>query len=385
MPKPTYKTLVLVILIGSVIGLFAYLTRTKPVVVTVTKVEIGSVESTVTNTRAGTVTACRRARLAPHIGGQISNLAVKEGQKVTKDEILVELWNRDVKAELLLAQNETKAAKAIAREACIRFETADREAARITKLFKQKLASEEQAEQAQGNAKAASAACDAAREKENVTLSRVEVVKATLERTIIRAPFDGVVAEVNGELGEFVTPSPMGIPTLPVVDLIDYQCIYVLAPIDEVDAPQVREGLPARIMLDAFPDHPFPATVQRISPYIQDVEKQARTVDVEVYFNHVIGDQNLLPGYSADAEIILAGKDNVLRIPTETIFEDNHVYALRQSGNTVEKRKITTGIGNWRYTEVLSGLAGGDTVITSIGIEGLRDGIEVQIAEETPR
>ncbi len=269
MPKPTYKTLVLVILIGSVIGLFAYLTRTKPVVVTVTKVEIGSVESTVTNTRAGTVTACRRARLAPHIGGQISNLAVKEGQKVTKDEILVELWNRDVKAELLLAQNETKAAKAIAREACIRFETADREAARITKLFKQKLASEEQAEQAQGNAKAASAACDAAREKENVTLSRVEVVKATLERTIIRAPFDGVVAEVNGELGEFVTPSPMGIPTLPVVDLIDYQCIYVLAPIDEVDAPLVKEGLPARITLDAFPDHPFPATVQRISPYIQ--------------------------------------------------------------------------------------------------------------------
>ncbi|WP_455206845.1 efflux RND transporter periplasmic adaptor subunit [Kaarinaea lacus] len=382
MSRPSYKTIVIALVIGSLIGLFSYLNRPNPIVVTVTKAQVGSVESTVTNTRAGTIKACRRAKLAPHLGGQISNLAVNEGQKVAKDELLVELWNKDVKAELLLAQNEAKAAKASAREACTRFETAKREAARLTKLFKQKLASEEQAELAEGNAKAASAACDAASDRGNVALARVDVVNATLERTIIRAPFDGVVAEINGEIGEFVTPSPIGIPTLPVVDLIDYQCIYVLAPIDEVDAPAVKEGLPARITLDAFPNHPFEAKVHRISPYIQDVEKQARTVDVEVYFAHLIGDQNLLPGYSADAEIILDKKDSVLRIPTETIFEDNHVYIVHQSSNTVEKRQIKTGIGNWSYTEVLSGLTASDIIITSIGIEGLKDGIQVQIAEE---
>jgi HlyD family secretion protein len=383
MSKTSVKTVVIIFVIGSVIGLFSYLTRPQPITVTVTTVQPGSVESTVTNTRAGTIKACRRAKLAPHLGGQISNLAVKEGQRVTKDEILVELWNKDLKAQLTLAENEAKAAKATAREACTRFDTAQREAARLTKLFKQKLASEEQAEQAQGNAKAASAACDAAKDRANVALSQVEVTKANLERTIVRAPFDGVVAEINGELGEFVTPSPIGVPTLPVVDLIDYQCIYVLAPIDEVDAPAVKEGLPARITLDAFPDHPFEATVHRISPYIEDVEKQARTVDVEVYFTRVIGEQNLLPGYSADAEIILDRKENVLRIPTETIFDDNHVYVLHQSDNTVEKRQIKTGIGNWSYTEVVSGLVASDTIITSIGVEGLKDGIKVKITEET--
>lgn len=382
MSKKSVKTLVIVIILAAVVGLISYLTRPKPVTVTVTTAQMGSVESTVTNTRAGTVKACRRAKLAPHLGGQISNLAVKEGQKVTKDQILVELWNKDVKAQLLLAENEAKAAKASAREACTRYDTAKREAARVTKLFKQKLASEEQTEQAQGNAKAASAACDAANDRANVALAQVEVIQANLERTIVRAPFDGIVAEINGELGEFVTPSPIGVPTLPVVDLIDYQCIYVLAPIDEVDAPAVKEGLPARITLDAFPNHPFEATVHRIAPYIEDIEKQARTVDVEVYFAHVIGEQNLLPGYSADAEIILDKKDNVLRIPTETIFEDNHVYVLHQSDNTVEKRQIKTGIGNWSYTEVLSGLDAGDTVITSIGVEGLKDGIQVQVSQE---
>jgi HlyD family secretion protein len=383
MSKTSIKTVVIVVIIGAIIGLFSYLTRPQPIAVTVTTVQTGSVESTVTNTRAGTIKACRRAKLAPHLGGQISNLAVKEGQKVTKDQILVELWNRDVKAQLQLADNEARAAKASAREACTRFDTAKREAARLTKLFKQKLASEEQAEHAQGNADAASAACDAAKDRANVALSQVEVTKANLERTIVRAPFDGIVAEINGELGEFVTPSPIGVPTLPVVDLIDYQCIYVLAPIDEVDAPAVQEGMPARITLDAFPDHPFAAIVHRISPYIEDVEKQARTVDVEVYFSHIIGEQNLLPGYSADAEVILDKKDNALRIPTETIFEDSYVYVLHQSDNTVEKRQIKTGIGNWSYTEVLSGLDAGDTVITSIGVEGLKDGIQVQVTEET--
>ena len=253
----------------------------------------------------------------------------------------------------------------------------------MASLFKQKLASEEQQEQAQGNAKAAQAACEAATDQGKVAESRIEVVNAALERTIVRAPFDGIVAEVNGEVGEFITPSPVGVPTLPVVDLIDYQCIYVLAPIDEVDAPAVKQDLEARITLDAFPNHPFPAKVHRISPYIQDFEKQARTVDVEVYFENIIGELKLLPGYSADAEIILDVKNNVTRIPTEAVFEKQFVYVYHSDSGTIEKREIKTGLSNWSYTEVLSGLKEGDTVVTSIGIEGLDDGADVILEKDS--
>ncbi|WP_455202265.1 efflux RND transporter periplasmic adaptor subunit [Kaarinaea lacus] len=379
MTKSSIKISAVIVLVIAVGFIISYATQPDPIVVSVAKVSIGPVEQTVTNTRAGTVMACRRARLAPTIGGQIANMPVKEGQKVTTNEILVELWNKDIKAELTLAQNELSAVKASAREACIRHETAQHESERVTKLYQQKLASEDQAEKVQGVAKAAKAACDAASNRKNVAISRIEVVRAALERTIIRAPFDGVVAEINGEIGEYVTPSPVGVPTLPVVDLIDYQCIYVLAPIDEVDAPAVKVGLPARITLDAFPNYPFEATVHRISPYIQDVEKQARTVDVEVYFSHTVGEQRLLPGYSADAEIILTRKDKVTRVPTETIFDENHVYVYLDNTGTLEKRQIEKGIGNWSYTEILSGLNDGDKVVTSIGIEGLTDGITVEL------
>ncbi len=373
--------LIIILLVGF---LFKYLSRPKPIEITVSPVGIGTVESTVTNTRAGTVMACRRARLAPHVGGQISKLEAREGQKVTTNEVLVELWNTDVRAQLLLAQNEFNAAKALAREKCVRYETLNKEAVRVARLFKQKIATEEQQEQAQGNANAAKAACEASKDQSEVAKSRIDVVNAALERTIVRAPFDGIVAEVNGELGEFVTPSPVGVPTLPVVDLIDYNCIYVLAPIDEVDAPAVETGFKARITLDAFPNHPFAAKVHRISPYIQDFEKQARTVDVEVYFENIIGEQKLLPGYSADAEIILDVKNNVLRIPTEAVFDKHHVYVYQSSSSTIEIREIKPGLSNWSYTEILSGLTEGDNVVTSIGIEGLSDGANVTL-EKKPK
>ena len=383
--KSIGRLIAIVVVAIAIIALFKFLTRPKPLEVSVASVSVGTVESTVTNTRAGTVMACRRARLAPHVGGQISRLAVKEGQKVAANEILVELWNTDVKAQLALAQNEFNAAKASARERCVRYETLKKEARRIARLYKQKLASEEQQEQAQGNAKAAQAACEAATDQSKVAESRIEVTNAALERTIVRAPFDGIVAEVNGEVGEFVTPSPIGVPTLPVVDLIDYQCIYVLAPIDEVDAPAVKPDLRARITLDAFPNHPFPAKVHRISPYIQDFEKQARTVDVEVYFDKIIGEQNLLPGYSADAEIILQVKDSTLRVPTESVFDNRNVYVYHRSSGIIEKREFEPGINNWSFTEVLSGLNEGDQVVTSIGIEGLEDGVEVAVDAESKK
>ena len=383
--KSIVRTVIVIAIVILAIALFKFLSRPKPIEVSLASVSVGVVESTVTNTRAGTVMACRRARLAPHVGGQISKLAVKEGQKVTANEILVELWNTDVRAQLALTQNEFNAAKASARERCVRYDTLNKEARRIARLYKQKLASEEQQEQAQGNAKAAQAACEAATDQSKVAESRIDVINAALERTIVRAPFDGIVAEVNGEVGEFVTPSPVGVPTLPVVDLIDYQCIYVLAPIDEVDAPAVKTELRARITLDAFPDHPFPARVHRISPYIQDFEKQARTVDVEVYFENIIGEQNLLPGYSADAEIILDVKDSTLRVPTEAVFENKYVYLYHSDNGTVEKREIEPGINNWSFTQVLAGLNEGDQIVTSIGIEGLEDGVSVTVEQSSKK
>ena len=254
---------------------------------------------------------------------------------------------------------------------------ASKEADRLASLEGQGIVSQEQTERGAGQAEAQQAACQAARTQAEVSQAQVEAATAALERTIMRAPFDGVVAEINGELGEVVTPSPVGVATIPTVDLIDASCLYVKAPIDEVDAGQVREGMPVRVTLDAFPKEPLEGRVRRVAPYVLDLEKQARTVAVEVDFVDPASIRRLLPGYSADVEVVIASEPNRLRVPTEAILEGNRVF-VHGNDAVVEERKIETGIANWRFTEVLDGLDSGDQVILSIDRAGVEPGASVE-------
>jgi HlyD family secretion protein len=349
------------------------LTRPKPVEVALLTVDRGPVSATVANTRAGTVDACRRAGLSPALGGKIANLPVNDGDRVEEGALLLELWNDDIKAELELAQRDARASRSRAREVCVTADVAQRDAARLMKLREQRLASEEAADQAEGKAEASAAGCAAAEDATGVADARVDVTRAQLERSQLRAPFAGVIAEINGELGEFVTPSPVGIPTPPTVDLLDATCLYVSAPIDEVDAPRIKAGLPARISLDAFPDRSFPGHVRRVAPYVLDQEKQARTVEIEAEFDDA-EKAGLLAGYSADVEVVLDERDNALRVPTSVVLADKTVYVYDAASQTLASRAIETGIANWEYTEVVSGLAEGDRVVSSIDREGVRDG-----------
>jgi len=371
------KPILLVALAVAVAGGVWYLTRPKPVEVRVGTAEIGTVEAIVSNTRAGTVKACRRTKLAPGIGGQIERLEVREGDRVTAGQLLLELWNLDLKAKVVLAEREAEAGEARARAACLNADNAEREAQRQIKLKDRRMASEEAVDRAITAAGAGRADCEAARASARVSAAQLGVARAELERTRLVAPFAGVIAEVSGELNEYVTPSPPGIPTPPAVDLIDDSCFYISAPIDEVDAARVRVGQEARISLDAFRDLRLPGKVRRIAPYVLDVEKQARTVEVEVEIEDPPPESPLLAGYSADVEIVIERREGVLEIPTAAVRvgEKPSVLMLDLQSGLIETREIETGISNWDVTEVTSGLAVGDQVILSTDREGVKEGV----------
>jgi len=363
-------------LVVAVLAAVWFASRPKPVAVALVTAERGPVAATVSNTRAGTVDACRRAGLSPALGGQIASLPVKDGDRVEAGDLLLELWNADIKAELTLAERDARASRSRAREACIVADVAKRDAERLTKLRTDRLASEEAADQAEGRAQSTAAACTAAEDATRVAEARVDVTKAQLERSQLRAPFAGVIAEINGELGEFVTPSPVGIPTPPTVDLIDASCLYISAPIDEVDAPRVRAGLPARISLDAFANRTFPGHVRRVAPYVLDQEKQARTVEIEAVFDDP-EKAGLLAGYSADVEVILDERADTLRLPTSVILPDKTVFVYDAAAGTIAQRTVETGISNWEFTEILSGVESGARVVSSIDRDGVVDGAAV--------
>jgi HlyD family secretion protein len=359
-------------------GLGWYWAKPKPLLVRLQTVEYGQVQATVANTRAGTVKACRRAKLSPAMGGLIADLPVKRGDHVKTGQLLLELWNHDLTAQIKLAERQADETSARATEACVNAKVARREAERQVKLHKQHLASEDQVERAVGQAEANEAACNAARESVRVAKAQVTVNQELLERTVLNAPFDGTVAEINGELGEYVTPSPPGIPTPPAIDLVDNSCLYISAPIDEVDAPAVKVGMPARITLDAFPGETFEGRVRRIAPYVLEVEKQARTVEVEGDFTNPEEYARLLAGYSADLEIVLDSRDHVLRIPTEAVLEGKRVLVYQPDDSLLHSRDIETGLSNWKLTEVRAGLSEGEQVVVSVDREGVEAGALVR-------
>jgi HlyD family secretion protein len=179
---------------------------------------------------------------------------------------------------------------------------------------------------------------------------------------------------VNGEVGEFLTPSPPGIPTLPAIDLIDDSCLYVSAPIDEVDAAQLKVGMSGRVTLDAYRGRNFPGKVRRIAPYVLALEKQARTVEVEVEFDLPGETRHLLVGYSADIEIVVAAHDGVLRIPTTALMPGNRVMVLSAEG-VLEERRVEPGLSNWEFTEIKSGLKQGERVVASLERAGVKAGV----------
>ncbi len=359
----------------AVIGAWlAYSMRPKPIAVETVAAERGLVAETVTNTRAGTIKACQRAKLAPPMGGQIERLPVKKGDRVQRGQLLLELWNDDVRAQLQLAERDAVASKARAEQACVTAQLARRESDRASRLLEQGLVAVDAADRARGEAESNEAACRAAMENTKVAQARVDQAQATLERTLLRAPFAGIVAEINGELGEFVTPSPVGIPTLPAVDVVDISCIYVTAPIDEVDAPRIRAGMQARVTLDAFRGRKFPAHVRRVAPYVLDVEKQARTVEIEAELEKEAG-AGLLPGYSADVEVVVEERADALRIPTRALIEGKRVYVLDPVTGRLAQRTVKKGLSNWESTEILDGLKAGEQVVTSTDRKGLADGV----------
>lgn len=367
---------VLAILVGA-----AYWAASRPDVVSVrlTSIEKGVVEATVANTRAGTINACQRSRLSLSVGGQVSELRVSDGDHVKAGQVLLKLWNKDKEALIETAQAHLAESKHNKKEVCYAAALDEREAKRQQTLSKRNLSSAEALDTAETKARISKLHCEGAGFTIQENEAQLRLHKTLYEQTILVAPFDGIVAEINGEIGEYVTPSPPGVATPPAVDLIADDCLYVRAPIDEVDASVIKEGMPVRITLDAFRSRSFDGKVKRIAPYVKDYEKQARTVDVDVHFETLPEDLDLLIGYSADIEVILEQQNNKLRIPTEAVLDGQRVLRFDPQTSVLQELVFTPGISNWVFTEVKDGLEEGDQILLSLDVEGAVDGAMVSV------
>ncbi len=370
------------VLLAVLLVLKATLFAPAPVPVRAVIVERGRVGQTVTNSRAGTVKARRRAKLSPEIGGRVDALPHPEGASVRRGDVLLRLDDSLYRARLQVAQGELAAAAAQREQACLGSERAGRELARAERLAPDGIVSTDILDQVASAAQTSEAACKAAAAGVERGRSAVELTRAELAKTVLTAPFDGVIAELAIQVGEWTTPSPPGLPIPSVIDLIDGSSIYVSAPMDEVDSARIRAGQAARVTVDSHPGKSSPGRVLRVAPYVLDLEAQNRTVEIEVEITDAAFARSLLPGTSTDVEVILGEREDVLRIPTPSLMEGGKVLVV-QEGRLAE-RVVTTGVRNWDFVEIQSALVAGERVVTSLDRPEVKAGARVRV-EEGPK
>jgi HlyD family secretion protein len=166
----------------------------------------------------------------------------------------------------------------------------------------------------------------------------------------------------------------------PAIELVDVRSLYVRAPLDEVDAGRVRAGFPVRITMDAYPGRSFAGVVTRVGAYVSDVQQQNRTFDIEVAFDDTRFAATLLPGLSADVEVIVQSRDGVIRVPTSVILQGNRVLTVRDG--VLVGLPVRTGLANWEVTEIVEGLSPNDVIVTSLDRPDVKPGARVVIQPE---
>jgi HlyD family secretion protein len=357
--------------------------RPARVAVTVYRVAAGRVEESVINSKAGTFKARRRAALSTEVGGRVLELPARKGARVRAGDELMRIADADYRARVAAQESSLESARAAREEACRTADQLDRELARNESLSRDRLVSAESLDQLQSRRDAARAACAGAAARIDQARAALALARVELEKTVLRAPFDGVVAEVTTEVGEWITPSPPALPIPPVIVLLDCAPGYVSAPMDEVDVGRVREGLPVRITMDAFPGRSFPGRVTRVAPYVQDAQEQNRVFELEAELDDATFALSIPPGTSADVEVILNARDGVLRVPSSALLEGDRV--LVAGADVLESRSLQLGLKNWQYAEVRRGLSAGEAVVVSLDRAEVRSGARYSVAPESGR
>lgn len=342
----------------------------RPVAVGTAAVATGVVERLVANSDAGTVRARRVARVAAERGGRVVSFAWLEGDLVPAGHLLVQVDASTAEAQLHTVRHDAEAVDAAHRAAHADHELAAREYERVAALHARQVTSDEDLDAFRAKRDAAAAQLAAAEARYQAAKATVDSRADEVRHLSVRMPFTGVITQRLVEVGESVVPGQ------PVAEVMTLDSLYVRAPLDERDAALVTHGLEARVTLDPFPGESWTAPVTRVAPVVEETREANRTLAIEVDLPVARKGPEPRPGMSADVEVVLERAPAVLRVPSAAVIDGRRVLML-QGGRAVA-REVTTGLRNWDWTQITSGLSAGDVVITTLDRAGVVAGAKVR-------
>jgi HlyD family secretion protein len=352
-----------------------------------TVVDRGAINQTVTAT--GTINPVALINVGSQVSGTVAELNADFNDRVKKGQVLLKLEPTIFNAQVRQAEANIASARASLRLAQATFE-------RNEQLVAQNFLSGLALDQSKREMQVAQA---------NLTLAQAQHdrARADLNNSVIRSPIDGVVIKRTIDLGQTVAAS-FNTPNLFQIAQ-DLTKMQIDTSVSEADVGQLKDGLPARFVVDAYPDREFAATMRqfRLAP---NVVQNVVTYNVVLDVDNV--DELLKPGMTAQVRLVVANRPDVLRIPTTALrfrlseeeqeaerkrnkdakptaaaappapVKDDDI-AFRNASDTTRMFKIykldamnhpqpvdiRAGLSNFRYTEVVSGdIKPGDRVVT---------------------
>jgi RND family efflux transporter MFP subunit len=286
----------------------------------------------------GLVRGEQSADLSFQSGGVVAKIFIKEGNKANKGDTIAQLDDTDARLKVEYNQSKLMAAKE-------KYEV-QKQLFKLQSIILAKL--------------------EEARYEYESQEKELEFANQEMEKTKLRAPFDGMVGPFDVEEGESVNPHNK------VTSIFNLGAIYVDVGIIEKDVSKIKRDNVAKITVDAYPDSIRDGKVVSISPVIEGKSRNFR-VRIEAFNqdpNHLF-----LPGMFARAAITVYAKANALVVPVSSV-KDDMVYVVKNG--KVSPQVIKTGYKSYDYLEVLEGLSGGEEIVAEVeGDIGRNTSIEV--------
>jgi HlyD family secretion protein len=438
--KNVLITTAIILIAAGVVGANLYYRRDQRITVTTDTIRVRDLEAVVS--ASGKIQPKRLVNISADTPGRVVNLAVNEGDRVTKDQFLLQIDPRSLRsrvdsgtASLQAAQMSLDQLRQSAATARVQLEQAQQTLRRQQDLWNRQLTTRQDLEKAMNDAKAAESAVQEREHAAEAQASRINQERAGLDsarydlsKVRIQSPIDGIVTRRNIQEGETAVVGTMNNAGTVLLTLADMSVIQAEVEVDETNIPNVQFGQKATITIDALPDRTFSGHVTEIgnSPIQAAGQANANTAQATNFKVVIVLDEpipEVRPGFTCTADIVTATRKNVVAVPIPAVavrelVYDAHGQIVREPvtdrrrrpppdptappkelepGQTRKETEgvfilrngraefvpIEVGIPGDRYFEALSGLKEGDQVITGPynSVRSMADGEQVKVQQ----
>ncbi|MBI5407542.1 MAG: efflux RND transporter periplasmic adaptor subunit [Nitrospirae bacterium] len=336
------------------------------------KVIRGDIQAAVTAT--GTLNAVTTVLVGTQVSGTIKNIHADFNSPVKKGELIAEIDPATFEAQAEQARANLLTARANLEKSVVALIDTERTMNRSKELFSKDFVARSELDTAETNYSTAKAQVSAAKAQVAQAEAALKAAETNLRYTKILSPVDGVVVSRNVDVGQTVAAS-FQTPTLFTIAQ-DLTKMQINTNVDEADIGRIQISQDVEFTVDAYPDTLFKGGVSqiRIAPIIV---QNVVTYDVVIRVDNP--EQKLKPGMTANVSILVAGKRDILKVPNmalrfrppETgkpaVYKNAGVWIL--ANQSPKRITVTTGIGDDKYTEILSGeiREGQEVIVEAIG------------------